>query len=65
MRAAEDTVQVIDGVFEAYSPNAKTPWLRLEAIDSSYWEAWTEDPGVLDAFKHTFKDVEELSDPAA
>ena len=37
--AAKNTNQVIDGVFRAVSDNIE--WLRIEAIDSSYWEVYS------------------------
>ena len=33
---ASETLQVIDGVFEAFRHGERSPWIKLEAIDSTY-----------------------------
>jgi hypothetical protein len=58
-RAAE-TLQVIDGRFEAFRRGDDEPWLRLEAIDSSYWEVFASDPALLVRFRHKFQQVGDL-----
>ena len=35
---AAETRQVIDGKFEGFRSSDETPWITLEAIDSSFWE---------------------------
>jgi hypothetical protein len=50
--------QVINGRFEAVRGEAGAPpWLTLRAVDSSWWEAYSEDPSVEAALRRTFRDV--------
>ena len=54
---AASTRQVIDGIFEGFQSGSNIPWVKLEAIDSSYWEVTAND-GVLERFHDHFHDVE-------
>jgi hypothetical protein len=54
--------QVVDGVIEGFrTPNKPTgsdkPWVVLRAVDSSWWEIYTDDSGVLSAIRDRFTDV--------
>jgi hypothetical protein len=55
--AAQAVIQVIEGVFEGRRPGDTVPWLTLRAVDSSWWEVYSDDPSPLEALKRTFKDV--------
>jgi len=57
---AAETLQVIDGRFEAFRRGEDEPWLSLEAIDSSYWEVFASDAGHLVRFRRKFQQVEDL-----
>ncbi len=57
---AAETLQVIDGRFEAFRRGETEPWLRLDAIDSSYWEVFAPNGDDLVQFRLTFHDVEDL-----
>jgi hypothetical protein len=52
---AKETVQVIDGVFEAFE--GASFLVKLVAVDSSYWEVTAEDD-VLDRFRLRFRKTE-------
>jgi hypothetical protein len=61
---ANQTRQIVDGVFQAFDPGASSPWVRVEAIDSSYWEVFSDDPKILSMISNAFKDVEPIIDQA-
>jgi hypothetical protein len=55
-------LQVVDGVIEGFrTPNKPTPsdqpWVVLRAIDSSWWEVYTDDSEVLTAIRDRFTDL--------
>jgi hypothetical protein len=59
-RAAAGAIhQVIDGRFEAVheSGAGRGPWLTLRAVDSSWWEVYSDDPTVEAALRSAFHDV--------
>ena len=62
---AKRTRQIIDGVFEAFDPGASELWVKVEAIDSSYWEVYSPDPKVLAMISISFTAVEPVPDRAA
>ena len=57
---AEGTRQVIDGIFEAFEDVESSPWIKLEAVDSTYWEVTAAD-AVLDQFRFRFRRTELVS----
>jgi hypothetical protein len=57
---ARETLQVIDGAFEAFHDGEKNPWIKLEAIDSSYWEVFARDSLELSRFESHFRAVERI-----
>jgi hypothetical protein len=59
---AAETLQVVDGVFEAFRPGERQPWLRLEAIDSTYWEVFAPDAADLAALRARFREVEPIEE---
>ncbi len=59
MEAAENTRQVVDGIFSASFNDSE--WLRIEAIDSTYWEVFSKSSEVLSKLKEQFNDVECIS----
>lgn len=61
-RLAAETLQVIDGVFEAFRPGERQPWLRLEAIDATYWEALTAKADDLAELRDRFSEVETIEE---
>jgi hypothetical protein len=55
---AREILQVIDGEFEAVQPgDLSPPWLILRAVDSSWWEVYSDDPDVEAAFRRAFHDI--------
>ncbi len=54
---ADQTRQVVDGAFVATHPQRGSAWLRLEAIDSSYWEVEAASLEHLEPFRERFSDV--------
>jgi hypothetical protein len=53
----QQLAQVIDGDFEA-TDAAGRQWVLVRAVDSSWWEVWSEDESVLGAVRNTFKFTE-------
>ncbi len=51
---------MIDGAFEAFHGGEDTPWLKLEAIDSTYWEVFARDSLDLSRFESHFRKVERI-----
>lgn len=59
---ASETLQVVDGVFEAFRPGERRPWIRLEAVDSTYWEVFAANPADLAPLRLRFSEVEEIEE---
>lgn len=59
---ASETLQVVDGVFEAFRPGERQPWIRLEAVDSSYWEVFAASPADLSPLRLRFAEVESIEE---
>jgi hypothetical protein len=59
---ASETLQVADGVFEAFRPGERRPWIKLEAVDSTYWEAFAAEPSDLSALRLRFSEVESIEE---
>ena len=74
LKEARALHQVVDGVIEGVrsesSPvnGAVSPWVVLRAVDSSWWEVYSDDSSVLTALRDRFSDVREpvytADDPA-
>ena len=62
---AAETRQVIDGVFQAFRAGEDSQWIKLEAIDSTYWEVFASDALQLSPFKSRFREVEHIEGGAA
>jgi hypothetical protein len=59
---ASETLQIADGVFEAFRPGERRPWLKLEAIDSTYWEVFAANPADLESLRARFAEVEDIEE---
>jgi hypothetical protein len=59
---ASETLQVVDGVFEAFRHGERKPWLKLEAIDSTYWEAFAAEAADLAGLRRRFSEVEDIEE---
>ena len=58
LACARAVQQVIDGEFQAMQPGDRSrPWLVLRAVDSSWWEAYSDDPDVEGALRRAFHDL--------
>jgi len=56
--AAAAVDQVIKGVFEAHrANNYGTPLVTVRAVDSSWWEVYSDDSGVHQTLRAKFMDV--------
>jgi len=55
--AHEDVQQVIDGEFSGFDQGSDSPWVIICAVDSTYYEVYSREPGVLQSVRAAFKDV--------
>jgi hypothetical protein len=65
VRIAERLTQVIDGDFAGVDSSANQPWVIVRAVDSSWWEVWTDDDSALAAITARFKAVTPLDEYTA
>jgi hypothetical protein len=54
---AEGSSQIIWGTFRGYDADDPTPWIRLHAIDSTFWRCETRDIATRQALMKAFSDV--------
>lgn len=59
---AAETLQIVDGVFEAFRPGERRSWLKLEAIDSTYWEVFAAKADDLAPLRDRFSEVESIEE---
>jgi hypothetical protein len=52
-------LQVIDGEFEALDKNGR--WVVIRAVDSSWWEVWSDDQSVLETVRAKFRTTGDAS----
>jgi hypothetical protein len=57
MELARSTSQVIWGTFEGWDAGAAEPWIRLHAMDSTFWRCETDDIAARQALMARFSDV--------
>jgi len=62
LRLARETHQVIDGTFEAFRHGENTPWIKLVAFDSTYWEVFARDSFELSPFESHFRKTEPIDE---
>jgi len=55
-RMAHNLAQVIDGEFLAFE-NSDSPWIIIRAVDSSFYEVFSDEPAVLDRVRKSFQRV--------
>lgn len=58
LELANNVVQVIDGQFEAFRPNAPQPWVRIIADDSTFYEVETDEDEVANSILRSFNKTE-------
>lgn len=61
MRLASEINQIIDGKFSGYRPGESEPWIVISAVDSSFFEVFTDVVSVLNQIRERFNDVEDVS----
>jgi hypothetical protein len=54
---ANNIHQVVWGEFRAFDHAALSPWVVIRAIDSTFYEVYSEDLGVIESIRSTFTDV--------
>jgi len=62
---AQDASQIIDGEFSAFEPGKSTPWVVVEAVDSTYYAVRSDDSSVLAQVRSAFHDVTDYEHPVA
>lgn len=60
LELASQVSQVIDGSFEAFRAAEESPWLVIEADDSSYYHVQTTDEHILQPLRASFHQVREF-----
>lgn len=64
LRAAQMTPQVVWGTFRAFEDEgAETPWLCLDAVDSTFWRVRTADLPTRQAMLKAFRQVKQTHWP--
>jgi hypothetical protein len=61
LQLAGKTLQIHDGLFEAFRSGETAPWLILEAFDTTWWEVSSQDSSVLESIRNNFESVETRS----
>ena len=54
---SQRVVQIIDGVFSAFESDSATPWVVVEARDSSFYAVHSDEDSVLAAVSRSFHSV--------
>jgi hypothetical protein len=62
---AQRISQIIDGEFAAQAGPAAEPWLVIKAIDSSWWEVWTDDEHTRASLRRRFRATSDIDEQAA
>ena len=52
-------LQLINGEFQAFGKNGR--WVVIRAVDSSWWEVWSDDQSALEAVRAKFRITEDAS----
>lgn len=52
--------QVIDGEFAGFFSGQDDPWIRIRAVDSSFWDIFTDRDDILDRVRSRFQRVTDL-----
>jgi hypothetical protein len=62
---AERLTQVIDGTFIGTDADSGEPWVVVHAIDSTFWEVWTDDPQARAGLAKQFRAITPIITSAA
>ena len=57
LELSQRVVQIIDGVFSAFDSASGSPWVVVEARDSSYYAVHSDEDSVLAAVRRSFHSV--------
>ncbi len=57
--------QVIDGEFSAFEHGNKSPWVVIEAVDSTYYTVRSDEATILAKVRSAFVDVADYEHPAS
>lgn len=60
LRTAVAGVQVIDGLLSAHESREDHPWVRIRAVDSTWWDIESSDSELLGQFRESFAGVQDL-----
>ncbi|MBK6688344.1 MAG: hypothetical protein IPG45_27970 [Deltaproteobacteria bacterium] len=61
-RLAEGILQVVDGDFVGAAEPGAEPWIRIKAVDSSFFFVTTKDGDLIARIKATYSDVRDSLD---
>lgn len=62
LKLASNLTQTIDGIFTGYCLGGETPWIIIQAIDSSEYEVFSTDRKLLDRIHDRFRCVTQILD---
>jgi len=62
---AQNVTQIIDGEFSAFESGQTTPWVVVEALDSTYYTVRSDDASILARIRSAFHDVTDYEHPVA
>ena len=57
LTVVEQVGQIIDGRFLCYHPHQSKPWLIIEAVDSAFYDVYTEDDAFLTQISQHFNHI--------
>ena len=63
IESVDQVLQVIDGQFTGVDEEGDA-WVVIRAVDSSWWEVWSDNQWVHDAIRAHFRVVENISEGA-
>jgi hypothetical protein len=58
VQLASNTLQILEGTFRAFRLGEHSPWVTLEAFDTTWWEVSSHDTVLLESISSHFKNVE-------
>lgn len=54
---SQKVVQIIDGVFSAFDSDLPSPWVVVEACDSTFFAVHSDDDSVIALIRNSFENV--------
>ena len=55
------TAQVVEGEFQGFRDDERSPWIIIRAVDSSAYDVLAEDDRIVERIRRSFRNVNEIS----